>query len=242
MTRLSSALQSWTGVRSTVGEGLRTGLPREGRPGPHGARYTQQREDNQDTDLSSEPPPNKQMENKPHVHSALATAEEVANAESHPHGHEGGREDNKSDGCNRNTDKTDATSFRGVAGHVAATGPVSGALTAPDVGRAGAEVGAISTSFSATTTSALQEKRPKKKGTGIWELKAERSRLEQAVKEAEAERDMDKARADETAILLKQAMARLDNLRQKHVTSRQVPLDRSEMSLPAEALSGDRAS
>ncbi|CAM9769337.1 unnamed protein product [Laminaria digitata] len=50
------------------------------------------------------------------------------------------------------------------------------------------------------------------KKAGIWELKAERSRLESALAEAESDRDVEKARAWEAANRLEEAVARLESV------------------------------
>lgn len=53
------------------------------------------------------------------------------------------------------------------------------------------------------------------KTAGLWELKAERSRLEQALIEAERDRDVEKLRATEAVSRLEEAVARLESLRRE---------------------------
>lgn len=52
------------------------------------------------------------------------------------------------------------------------------------------------------------------KKVGLWELKAERSKLENALVEAESDRDVEKARAWEAANRLEAAVARLEGMLQ----------------------------
>lgn len=52
-----------------------------------------------------------------------------------------------------------------------------------------------------------------KNQAGLWELKAERSRLEQAITEAEIDRQCERVRAEEAEARLKQAVARLQHAR-----------------------------
>lgn len=63
--------------------------------------------------------------------------------------------------------------------------------------------------WAVTAGSSVDEGNQGKK-KGLWEWKAERSRLDQAIREAQGERDREKARANEAAILLKEAMIHPD--------------------------------
>lgn len=81
-----------------------------------------------------------------------------------------------------------------------------------------ASSGPLETRVSASDGRAAGEKDEKDgkspgKKAGLWELKAERSRLEQALFEAEAERDWERMRADETEARLAEARSRLEALR-----------------------------
>ncbi|CAM9404025.1 unnamed protein product [Ectocarpus sp. 4 AP-2014] len=60
-----------------------------------------------------------------------------------------------------------------------------------------------------------KERETKTKKVGLWELKAERSRLEHALVEAEADRDVERARATEAADRVEEAIARLESLRRR---------------------------
>lgn len=71
-------------------------------------------------------------------------------------------------------------------------------------GLVGTTAWSMGDSGATVSSSAGQGNQGKKKG--LWEWKAEKSRLDQAIREAEAERDREKARADGAAILLKEAM------------------------------------
>lgn len=57
--------------------------------------------------------------------------------------------------------------------------------------------------------------KPRSKKVGLWELKAERGRLEQGLAEAEAERAWEKARAQEVQARLEEAVSRLESLRRR---------------------------
>lgn len=60
-----------------------------------------------------------------------------------------------------------------------------------------------------------KDRETKTKKVGLWELKAERSRLEHALVEAEADRDVERARAAEAADRVEEAIARLESLRRR---------------------------
>ncbi|CAN0503945.1 unnamed protein product, partial [Ectocarpus sp. 8 AP-2014] len=60
-----------------------------------------------------------------------------------------------------------------------------------------------------------KDRETKTKKVGLWELKAERSRLEHALVEAEADRDVERARATEAADRVEEAIARLESLRRR---------------------------
>ncbi|CAM9736411.1 unnamed protein product [Ectocarpus fasciculatus] len=60
-----------------------------------------------------------------------------------------------------------------------------------------------------------KDREAKTKKVGLWELKAEKSRLEHALVEAEADRDVERARATEAADRVEEAIARLESLRQR---------------------------
>lgn len=60
-----------------------------------------------------------------------------------------------------------------------------------------------------------KDREAKTKKVGLWELKAERSRLEHALVEAEADRDVERSRATELADSVEEAIARLESLRQR---------------------------
>lgn len=73
---------------------------------------------------------------------------------------------------------------------------------------ASAEEGGVDGSEGGTRGQQSRVKTP-----GLWELKADRSRLEQALVEAERDRDVEKLRSTEAAFRLKEAVARLESLR-----------------------------
>ena len=60
-----------------------------------------------------------------------------------------------------------------------------------------------------------EKKKSKKRVVGLWELKAERSRLEHALAEAEVERDIERSRAREAADRVEEVVERLERLRRQ---------------------------
>lgn len=60
---------------------------------------------------------------------------------------------------------------------------------------------------------AKEPRKPRAKKAGLWELKAERSRLEQSLAEAEADRDWGRIRVEELQARLEEAASRLESLR-----------------------------
>lgn len=265
MTRLGSALQSWTTGR-VPGEISRPwggGAAREGRPGPLGAKYTQQAAGYYSP---FEPSPHQQLRNKLPVDSAFTvaaamrgvTVDGVSSGQTSPgaacpstsatiaqgllpgddngpagagrqevEAHEGGEED--SDVRETPESENEVKNSEPVGEAVAIVAP-SSPSTAVGVVAVCDEIGAESAASSRTAASGTAatsssevspgggsvvgdaaETRPKK--VGLWELKAERSRLEQALAEAEADLDVEKARAREAANRLEDAVARLESLR-----------------------------
>lgn len=141
-------------------------------------------------------------------HPAVAATGGVAKGVLPDEGRKEGIE-NHNDRCN--PCETDASSnLRGMVNDlnlltVAATPAVS-----KDVQEGLEGTSARPTSDSAVTTGSSVDKVNQGKKKGLWEWKAERSRLDQAIREAKAERDREKARANGAAILMKEAMAHPD--------------------------------
>lgn len=273
VTRLGSALQSWTsgsGSKSWGGSGV--AAPREGRPGPLGARYTQQTPESYSP---FEPSPHHQLQKRLPLEpafiaaaAAAATArrvEEPASAVTAaaergevqgeapqektnvagtgpvdrpaegttaetllPADSEGPESSGTQPSAPRQRRAAEGRDAAPIDGNTDRTpSPPSRQRSPSDVRKGGLDgkggSGVIGSPLSASTAAATGSSddvniigngdKPLKKA-GLWELKAERSRLENTLAEAEADRDVEKARAWEAANRLEAAVARLEGLLQ----------------------------
>lgn len=278
VTRLGSALQSWTsgggggGGPKSWGSGGGGGAtsPREGRPGPLGARYTQQAPESYSP---FEPSPHHQLQKRLPVKPAFTAAgagagaarrgeepasnvtaaagrgeiggetpegeTDVAGSEDRPAGGaaaessppagsdgpesletqqgapQGAAEGRNASSIDSSTERTSSPRLRRGFSSDARSGVLDGE------GGSGAGGSPITASTAPAAAAGSSDDvnivengdKPLKK-VGLWELKAERSRLENALAEAESERDVEKARAWDAANRLETAVARLEGVLQ----------------------------
>lgn len=213
------------------------GPAREGRPGPPGAKYTQQAAPGYHHHSPFEQSPHQQTRSKLPVNPALTAAAAsattpvvavAAGAEPGQVAATRGADEAQGSGIQAADTRDGHVLIRATeGGDIAPVPPTPQSMGLVGAGReTGAEAGAGSTASAATETSGCDAvdaggfpvqrngrdgNRGKK--AGLWELKAERSRLELAVAEAERDRDVDKAIAKDAACRLQEALARLESLR-----------------------------
>ena len=247
VTRLGSALQSWTSGGGSKSWGSSTAA-REGRPGPLGARYTQQASESYSP---FEPSPHHQLQKKLPIQPAFTVAAaarrrevqgdapseelnaagsdgrpaEVTTADTLPPTDSDGPEspgtqqsalkERRQEGRNAppiddNTDTAHSPRLRQGSSSDARNDCLN---RGEGLGAEGSPITASTAAATASSHVVENGDKPLKK-VGLWELKAERSRLENALAEAESDRDVQKARAWEAANRLEEAVARLEGVLQ----------------------------
>ena len=222
-------------------------MAREGRPGPLGAKYTQQAPENYSP---FEPSPHYQLQKKLPVKSAFTAAAaarreqiqvEAPNDEQMNLAGSDGRsptttaadylppttagdllhadEDRPAspgvEGTTLQERGTEGQDSPPIDGYSHSTpSPRSRRGSSDDVRKAcsNGERGSRATTEGSTDGSMVGSGDKPARKIGLWELKAERSRLESALADAEADRDVEKAKAWEAANRLEEAVARLEGV------------------------------